>query len=138
MNCVTLAWSLTGSVLGMQATAVKPPATADAAPVAIVSLCSWPGSRRCTCMSIRPGVTSSPATSTTCADPTGRSAPTATMTPPSMRTSRVPSIPLTGSTTRPPLSSSNPDTFISSGRELPTSKDQLSGRQLESELVVGS
>ena len=69
MNWVTLAWSLTGSVLGMQATAVKPPATADAAPVAIVSLCSWPGSRRCTCMSMRPGVTSRPPTSTTCAAP---------------------------------------------------------------------
>ena len=37
-----------GDVLGMHATAVKPPATADAVPVAIVSLCSWPGSRRCT------------------------------------------------------------------------------------------
>ena len=27
-------------------------ATADAVPVATVSLCSWPGSRRCTCMSM--------------------------------------------------------------------------------------
>ena len=60
MNCVTLAWSLTGSVFGMQATAVKPPATADAAPVAIVSLCSCPGSRRWTCMSMSPGVTTQP------------------------------------------------------------------------------
>ncbi len=40
----------------MHATAVKPPATADAAPVATVSLCSCPGSRRWTWMSIRPGV----------------------------------------------------------------------------------
>ena len=30
MNCVTDAWSLIGSVFGMQATAVNPPATADA------------------------------------------------------------------------------------------------------------
>ena len=55
------AWSLTGSVFGMQATAVKPPATADAVPVATVSLCSWPGSRRWTWMSISPGATIQPA-----------------------------------------------------------------------------
>jgi len=39
----------------MQATAVKPPATAAAVPLATVSLCVWPGSRRCTCMSMKPG-----------------------------------------------------------------------------------
>ena len=60
MNLVTPALSLTGDVFGMHATAVNPPATADARPVAIVSLCSCPGSRRCTCMSIRPGQTTSP------------------------------------------------------------------------------
>ena len=48
MNSVTDAESLTGVVLGIHATAVNPPATADAVPVATVSLCSWPGSRRCT------------------------------------------------------------------------------------------
>ena len=53
-------WSLTGSVFGMHATAVNPPATADAVPVAIVSLCSWPGSRRCTWMSMSPGATIQP------------------------------------------------------------------------------
>ena len=52
---MTFALSLTGVVFGMQATAVKPPATAAAVPVATVSLCSWPGSRRCTCMSMKPG-----------------------------------------------------------------------------------
>ena len=62
----------------MQATAVKPPATADAVPVATVSLCSCPGSRRCTCMSIRPGHTTQPrGTSTTVAPSAGRSRPTA-------------------------------------------------------------
>ena len=62
------AWSLTGSVFGMQATAVNPPATAEAAPVATVSLCSCPGSRRWTWMSISPGVTTQPrATSNTSA-----------------------------------------------------------------------
>ena len=55
ISAVTLALSFTGVVFGMHATAVKPPATADAVPVATVSLCSCPGSRRCTCMSMRPG-----------------------------------------------------------------------------------
>ena len=40
--------SIAGSVLGMQQTAVKPPATALAVPVAMVSARSPPGSRRCT------------------------------------------------------------------------------------------
>ena len=62
---MTPALSLTGDVFGMQATAVKPPATAAAVPVATVSLCSCPGSRRCTCMSISPGQTTSPPASST-------------------------------------------------------------------------
>jgi hypothetical protein len=40
MYSVTAPLSLTGSVLAMQATAVKPPATAAATPVATVSLYS--------------------------------------------------------------------------------------------------
>ena len=40
MNSVTDEESLTGSVFGMHATAVNPPATAAHVPVAIVSLCS--------------------------------------------------------------------------------------------------
>ena len=40
MSDVTVALSFTGAVLGMQATAVNPPATAEAQPVATVSLCS--------------------------------------------------------------------------------------------------
>ncbi len=40
MYSVTPALSLTGDVFGMHATAVKPPATAAAVPVATVSLCS--------------------------------------------------------------------------------------------------
>src|SRR3954462_6059637 len=54
MYVVTLASSLTGVVFGMHATAVNPPATADAVPVATVSLCSCPGSRRGTCISMNP------------------------------------------------------------------------------------
>ena len=57
---MTPALSFTGLVFGMHATAVKPPATAEATPVATVSLCSWPGSRRCTCMSMKPGQTIKP------------------------------------------------------------------------------
>src|SRR6185369_8275010 len=101
------ALSLTGLVFGMQATAVKPPATAAAVPVATVSLCSCPGSRRCTCMSIRPGQTTRPAgtsTSLTSAS-TSRSRPTRVMRVPSMSTSNTPSRPFAGSTTCPPLSS---------------------------------
>ena len=52
--------STTGTVLGMVQTEVKPPAAAAAVPVAIVSLCAWPGSRKCTCRSMKPGATTSP------------------------------------------------------------------------------
>src|SRR2546425_7872934 len=51
----------------MQQTAVKPPAAAARVPLAIVSLYSWPGSRRCTCMSMKPGHTHVPAASITAA-----------------------------------------------------------------------
>src|SRR5689334_15226636 len=46
---------------------VQPPATAAAAPVAIVSLYSCPGSRRCVCKSMKPGATIRPVASSTCA-----------------------------------------------------------------------
>src|SRR5688572_106041 len=106
MSDVTLALSFTGLVFGMQATAVNPPATAAAVPVATVSLCSCPGSRRWTCMSMNPGQMTRPAgTSSTSAPSAGRSRPTRAIRSPSMRMSNVPSRPLAGSTTRPPLSS---------------------------------
>src|SRR5688572_7439282 len=106
MYSVTPALSLTGDVFGMQATAVNPPATADAVPVATVSLCSCPGSRRCTCMSNSPGVRTNPAgTSTTAAPSIGRSFPTREMRFPSIRMSNTPSRPFAGSITRPLLSS---------------------------------
>src|SRR5687768_12713402 len=88
----------------MHATAVNPPATADATPVATVSLCSCPGSRRCTCMSINPGQTIKPCgMSTTVAPLALMFVPTSAMRSPSIRTSKIPSRPLAGSTTRPPL-----------------------------------
>src|SRR5262245_12949162 len=96
-----------GFVFGMQATAVKPPATAAAVPVATVSLCSCPGSRRCTCMSMRPGVITTPAGIVITVTPAsaGRSRPTRAILPPSIKMSNTPSRPFAGSTTRPPLSS---------------------------------
>ena len=101
---VTPALSLTGFVFGMHATAVNPPATADATPVATVSLCSCPGSRRCTCMSMKPGQTISPAGRSTISAPSAfRFLPTSAMRSPSISTSNTPSLPLAGSTTRPPL-----------------------------------
>ena len=59
-SSVTDALSFTGFVFGIAQTAVKPPATAARAPVATVSLYSCPGSRRCTCRSMNPGVTHLP------------------------------------------------------------------------------
>src|SRR5512134_1560502 len=91
----------------MQATAVNPPATAASVPVAMVSFCSWPGSRRCTCMSISPGATTHPSgTSTTVAPSTGRPLPTRAIRPCSISTSAGPFRPLAGSTTSPPFNSS--------------------------------
>ncbi|MNC66395.1 hypothetical protein D3C75_1167870 [compost metagenome] len=57
--------SVTGLVLGIQAMVVKPPLAAERVPVAMVSLCSKPGSRRCVCMSMKPGDTSLPPASIT-------------------------------------------------------------------------
>src|SRR3954451_3946381 len=108
MNSVMPALSLIGEVFGMQATAVNPPATADLVPVAIVSLCSWPGSRKWTCMSISPGTTMNPFGTWriwTSPSGAGRFFSTRAMRSPSISTSNAPSTPLAGSTTRPPLSS---------------------------------
>ena len=107
---MTPALSLTGSVFGMHATAVNPPATADAVPVATVSLCSCPGSRRCTCMSMKPGTDHEARAGSRRprrrrrATPADRGRP-ATMRSPSISTSNVPSTPAAGIDDAPPLSS---------------------------------
>src|SRR6202521_2400933 len=85
MCSVTDRLSLTGSVLAMQVTAVKPPAAAAMVPVATVSLYSWPGSRRWTCMSISPGATTSPAASRTVTSRRSRPSQPARPPPPSRR-----------------------------------------------------
>src|SRR5687767_11994213 len=107
MYSVTPALSLIGEVFGMHATAVKPPATAAAVPVATVSLCSCPGSRRCTCMSISPGQTTSPPGISTTVVPLSAASrvPTRAIRPSSMSRSSTASRPFSGSTIRPPLSS---------------------------------
>ena len=64
--------STTGSVLGMHAMAVKPPAAAARVPVSMVSLADWPGSRRWTCGSTSPGATTAPRPSKTRACAAGR------------------------------------------------------------------
>src|SRR5580658_9418501 len=60
MNWMVPALSAGGVVFGMQTTVVKPPAAAALEPVNIVSLWVWPGSRKWTWMSTRPGDATSP------------------------------------------------------------------------------
>src|ERR1700683_3392173 len=84
---------------------VKPPAAAAREPVSMVSACSNPGSRRCTCISMKPGVTTSPLASKSSVPAAERFAPTPRMTPSSIQTSAVPSWPEAGSMTRPFLMS---------------------------------
>src|ERR1700720_3856607 len=57
IHAIVLGLSATGEVFGMQTIVVNPPAAAARAPDSIVSLCVKPGSRRCTCRSIKPGAT---------------------------------------------------------------------------------
>ena len=58
---------IVGVVLAIMTTVVKPPAAAARAPVWISSLWVWPGSRKWTWMSTKPGATTLPLTSITCA-----------------------------------------------------------------------
>ena len=56
---------VSGLVLGISNTAVTPPSTALREPLSRSSLCSRPGSRKCTCVSMTPGSTCRPRASTT-------------------------------------------------------------------------
>src|SRR5215203_3945690 len=103
MCSVTERLSLTGSVLAMQATPVKPPAAAAMVPVRTVSLYSWPGSRRWMWMSISPGATTRPEASNVSASFGGLMRPSIFATwPSSTRRSKEPSRSWLGSMTRPP------------------------------------
>ena len=95
--------SFTGVVFGIATTMVNPPAAAAAVPVAMVSLCVCPGSRRCTWISISPGATTQPAASicnsfgSVFARPASAAGLSTAATRPSRSsTSRGPSIPLRG------------------------------------------
>src|SRR5436309_9433067 len=103
MYSTTVGWSIGGIVLGMQATAVNPPCTAAAVPDAISSLCVCPGSRRCTCMSTKPGATRRLRASMTRWRPPGEMlASIAAIRPSASSTSASRSTPVAGSMTRPP------------------------------------
>ena len=107
MSSVTERQSLTGTVLGMQHTVVKPPAAAAREPVSMSSLYSWPGSRKWTWRSMRPGTTTLPATSISRAPaPAASPRPTSAIRPSAMRTSTAASSgrSAVGSMTRPPRS----------------------------------
>ena len=67
MRWMVPALSQTGLVFGMHTTVVKPPAAAASVPLRISSLCVWPGSRKWTWISTRPGATTRPVASTTVA-----------------------------------------------------------------------
>ena len=89
-------------MLGMVATAVNPPAAAAALPLAMVSLASKPGSRKWTCESIQPGVTSMPPASREGVPAGGCSpVPAARTAPSSIQTSPTASMPFPGSRMRP-------------------------------------
>src|SRR3989338_367517 len=100
----TAGLSIGGSVLARQQMVVKPPSAAALAPLLIVSLSGRPGSRRCVCMSIRPGRTHSPFASmisaSSCPLPL---APNALILPSSISISLTSSTFAAGAMTRPPL-----------------------------------
>src|SRR5580704_16232329 len=109
MKRVMEALSLTGRVLGILQMAVKPPRAAACDPVSIVSEFSWPGSRRCACMSMKPGATMRPAASKICAPLAREIFPAGAISAirsPSRRMSRGASVLDAGSRTRPFLISS--------------------------------
>src|SRR5579859_595156 len=109
MKRVTLALSLTGLVLGMQQTAVKPPRAAERVPVSIVSEDSCPGSRRWAWRSMKPGATMRPLASNTSTPSFGPICPgdaTSAILSPSRRMSRGASVLEAGSRTRPFLTRS--------------------------------
>ena len=111
MKRVTEPLSLTGFVLAMHRMVVKPPAFAASAPVFIVSLYSKPGSLRCVCTSISPGVTtmppasmmSSPGAPGTSSEVSVADSFIEAILPPIMYMLDTSSSPIEGSTTLPPF-----------------------------------
>src|SRR5438045_2885427 len=85
----------------MQQMEVNPPAAAAREPDSIVSACSIPGSRRCTCISMKPGATTRPDASNTSAPGSPPFAPMPATLPSSSARSAIASNPEAGSMTRP-------------------------------------
>src|ERR1035438_1237063 len=96
-----MALSFTGLVLGMQQTDVKPPPAAAREPLSMVSACSNPGSRRCTCISMKPGATIIPVASNTSAFGEERFGATPAIRPSTISTSATRSVFEDGSITLP-------------------------------------
>ena len=93
--------STTGLVSGITHTVVNPPLAAALAPVLIVSLYSYPGSLKCTCRSISPGITKHPAASIILSASSLISLSTLRIIPSSNKISLTSSVLLAGSITRP-------------------------------------
>src|SRR3989344_4662833 len=91
-----------GLVFGIATAAVMPPASAEREPVSKVSLSSLPGSRKCTCRSMSPGVTVRPFASIFLSAFSLRFLPTAAILPSRTNTSLIASTPFFGSITCPP------------------------------------
>src|SRR6185369_9387227 len=96
-----MALSFTGLVFGMQQMEVKPPAAAARDPLSMVSACSNPGSRRCTCISTKPGATIIPVASNTSAFGEERFGATPAIRPSTISTSATRSVFVDGSITLP-------------------------------------
>src|SRR5450759_2537828 len=96
-----MALSFTGLVLGMQQMDVNPPAAAARDPLSMVSACSKPGSRRCTCISMKPGATIIPVASNTSAFGEERLGATPATRPSTISTSATRSVFDDGSITLP-------------------------------------
>src|SRR5450830_349096 len=96
--------SSTGSVSGGHTRLVTPPATAAASSDFSMPSCSWPGSRRRTARSSKPGATTQPVASIVCVGwKSGAMFLIATTTPLARSASGTSSKPMPGSMTRPPL-----------------------------------
>src|SRR4051794_20641972 len=96
-----MALSFTGLVFGMQQMDVNPPAAAAREPLSMVSACSNPGSRRCTCISMKPGATIIPPASKTSAFGEERLGATPAIRPSTISTSATRSVFDDGSITLP-------------------------------------
>ena len=104
LSCTCLTFSsvsITGFVFGIAQIVVTPPLAAASPPVLSVSLYSSPGSRKCTCKSINPGITKQPFASITLSAASAICSATFTIFFSSTRISYIPSVLLSGSSTCP-------------------------------------